>query len=139
MATWDVDMIIEYLGESDLLALKQMSQKLALLMALVEASRVSELQALDLRYHVYQPEGVVFQIPTIHIVMTEILPVVDVDGTYLHRNLLYTCMQVAPLSSPVLSLAGWEVVTDNNVGTVSANIPIITFGKHSYFKHSILT
>jgi len=27
-------------------------------MALVEASRVSELQALDLRYHLYRPEGV---------------------------------------------------------------------------------
>ena len=34
-------------------------------MALVEASRVSEFQALDLRYHFYQPEGVVFQLPTL--------------------------------------------------------------------------
>ena len=31
-------------------------------MALVDASRVSELQALDLRY---RPEGIVFQIPTL--------------------------------------------------------------------------
>lgn len=31
-------------------------------MALVEASRVSELQALDLRYGLYCPEGVVFSV-----------------------------------------------------------------------------
>jgi len=34
-------------------------------MALVGASRVSELQALDLRYRVYRPEGVSFQLPTL--------------------------------------------------------------------------
>ena len=34
-------------------------------MALVEASRVSELQALDLRFRVYRPEGVLFQLPTL--------------------------------------------------------------------------
>ena len=34
-------------------------------MALVEASRVSELQALDLRYCCYGPEGAMFQIPTL--------------------------------------------------------------------------
>ena len=34
-------------------------------MTLAEASRVSELQALDLRYRLYQPEGVVFSIPTL--------------------------------------------------------------------------
>ena len=55
-ATWDVDRVIEYLksmGGNDSLSLKQMSQKLALLMALVGASRVSELQALDLRYRTF--------------------------------------------------------------------------------------
>jgi len=34
-------------------------------MALVETSRVSELQVLDLRYRLYHPEGVVFSIPTL--------------------------------------------------------------------------
>lgn len=50
--TWDVDMVTRYLqsmGENKALSLKQLSQKLALLMALVDASRVSELQTLDLR------------------------------------------------------------------------------------------
>jgi len=34
-------------------------------MALVEASRSSELQALDLRFRVYKPEGVTFRIPSL--------------------------------------------------------------------------
>ena len=55
-------MVIRYLslGENYTLTLKQLSQELVLLMALVEASRVSELQALDLKYQFYHPEGVLF-------------------------------------------------------------------------------
>ena len=67
-ATWDVDSVIHYLislGENDQLTLKDLSQKTALLMALVEASRSSELQALDLRFRVYKPEGVTFRIPSL--------------------------------------------------------------------------
>ena len=59
--TWDVDVVIRYfqsLGENDNLTLKQLNQKLVLLMAVVEASRVSEFQALDLRYQFYHLEGV---------------------------------------------------------------------------------
>ena len=58
LATWDV--VIRYfqsLGKNEPLTLKQLSQKLSLLMALVEASRVSELHTLDLRYRSYRPEG----------------------------------------------------------------------------------
>ena len=44
------------------LSLKQLSQKLAILMVLVEASRISELGALDIRYRVYKPEGVLFRL-----------------------------------------------------------------------------
>ena len=67
-ATWDVDIVIKYfqsLGENDTLPLKTLTQKLTLLMALVGANRVSELQALDLRYRSYSPEGVCFQLPTL--------------------------------------------------------------------------
>ena len=39
-----------------------LGQKLILL---VEASRVSELQVLDLKYQIFRPEGVVFNIPTV--------------------------------------------------------------------------
>ena len=67
-ATWDVDIVVRFfqaLGNNGTLPLKILSQKLALLMALVDASRVSELQALDLRYRLYRPEGVVFSMPTL--------------------------------------------------------------------------
>jgi len=67
-STWDVDVVIKYLqslGENDSLSLKALTQKLALLMACVGANRVSELQALDLRYRTYRPEGVCFQLPTL--------------------------------------------------------------------------
>ena len=53
------------LGDNEVLPLKLLGQKLALLMALVASSRVSELQALDLRYRIYRPEGVVFTMPTL--------------------------------------------------------------------------
>ena len=47
------------------MSLKHLSQKLTLLMAWVDACRVSELQALDLRYRTFRLEGVVFQLPTL--------------------------------------------------------------------------
>lgn len=47
-----------YIGKNEDLSLKDLSGKLALLMALVSANRTSELQALDLRFRVYTPEGV---------------------------------------------------------------------------------
>ena len=50
--TWNVDMVIRHLqslGNNSKLTLKVLGQKLALLMALVEASRSSELHALDVR------------------------------------------------------------------------------------------
>ena len=66
--TWDVDIVIRYLqllGSNDVLSLKALSQKLLFLMALVQASRVSELQALNLTYRTFQPEGVKFVMPTL--------------------------------------------------------------------------
>ena len=43
----------------NVLSLKNLSQKTVLLMSLVKASRTSELQALDLRFRVFKPEGVI--------------------------------------------------------------------------------
>ena len=65
-STWDVDVVIKYLqslNENDALSLKTLTQKLALPMALVGANRVLdlELQALNLQYRTYRPEGVCFQ------------------------------------------------------------------------------
>jgi len=50
------------MGETTELSRKKLSQKLAFLMALVTASRTSELQALDLRFRVYRPNGVLFRL-----------------------------------------------------------------------------
>ena len=66
--TWDVDGVLDHLtslGENSQLSLKQLSQKLVVLMALVQASRSSELQALDVRFRIYRPDGVVFTPPSL--------------------------------------------------------------------------
>ena len=60
--------MIRYLASlegDNVLSLKTLSQKTALLMSLVEASRTSELQALDLRFRVFKPEGVIFRLPSL--------------------------------------------------------------------------
>jgi len=53
------------MGNNEDLSRKCLSQKLALLMALVQASRTSELQALDLRFRVYKPSGVSFKLASL--------------------------------------------------------------------------
>ena len=48
-----MDIVLRFfqaMGNNEALLLNLLGQKMALLMALVEASRVSELQALDLQY-----------------------------------------------------------------------------------------
>ena len=65
---WDVDEVIKFLvslGKNEELILKLLSQKLALLMALVGASRSSELAALDLRFKVVKSNGVSFRLATL--------------------------------------------------------------------------
>jgi len=57
---------LQSLGENDTLPLKTLVQKLPLLMPLVGANRVLELQALDLRYRTYRPEGICFQLLTLN-------------------------------------------------------------------------
>ena len=59
-STWRVDVVTQFLismGNSEDLLRKCLSQKLALQMALVQASWTSELQALDLRFRVYKPKA----------------------------------------------------------------------------------
>ena len=45
------------LEDDELLSMRTLSQKTALLVSLVEALRTSELQALDLQFRVLKPEG----------------------------------------------------------------------------------
>ena len=62
-STWDVDIVTTYIasmGRNEV-SLKRLSQKLVVLIALVEASRTSEL-ALDIRFRTYKPDGVAFKL-----------------------------------------------------------------------------
>ena len=66
--TWDVGQVVGHLrslGQNESLSLKQLTMKLVLVMALVQACRASELAALDLKYRVYRPEGVAFSLGTL--------------------------------------------------------------------------
>ena len=66
--TWDVNLVLEYitqLGENKDLSLKQLSFKLLILMSLVSASRVSELQALDLHFRYHRPNGMLFKLASL--------------------------------------------------------------------------
>ena len=63
---WNVSTVVSHILEmpSDL-SLKELSKKLAMLLALSNASRSSDLHALDLRYRVFCEGGVTFKIPTL--------------------------------------------------------------------------
>ena len=64
--TWDVDVVLEYirkLPRNEELSFQQLSHKLAMLMALANADRCSDLAALDLNYAQLQTNGMKFIIP----------------------------------------------------------------------------
>jgi len=64
--TWNVEEVLKYLkllpGNEDL-QLKDLTQKLAVIMALTNAARASDIQALDIRFLRITEEGARFQIP----------------------------------------------------------------------------
>ena len=65
-STWDVSKVTSYLeglGSNEQLSLKQLSRKLAFLLAITSAERGSELIAHDLRFRRFHPEGVSFNLP----------------------------------------------------------------------------
>ena len=65
-STWDVDIVLKYLSllpENEALQLPMLTHKLAMLLALTNANRCSELAALDLQFCSVQSEGVHFTIP----------------------------------------------------------------------------
>ena len=66
--TWDAAAVLSWVkeqGENKDISLKELSGKLALLMALVRTNRTSELHALDLRFRSYTPEGVQFKLASL--------------------------------------------------------------------------
>lgn len=63
--------------------------------------------------------------------MSEQLPIVDVDGSYLYRkeqSLIESGISVVPLETPSAPLSGWEVVTDVNMDTIIPKMPVVTSG-----------
>ena len=66
VATWDVDKVLLYiknLPNNKELSFTLLSHKLAMLMALANADRCSDLAALDLDFRTFQQNGVRFMIP----------------------------------------------------------------------------
>ena len=64
--TWDIDIILSYMSslpDNAELGQKHLSYKLAMLLALANADRCSDLAALDLNFRTYQTNGVRFVIP----------------------------------------------------------------------------
>ena len=53
------------MGKNKNLSLECLSRKLCLLMTLVAASCTSELHALDLRFQVFKPKGILFKLSTL--------------------------------------------------------------------------
>ena len=64
--TWDVDVVLSYLRslpDNQKVSFQLLSHKLAMLMALANADRCSDLAALDLNHRTFQGGGVRFIIP----------------------------------------------------------------------------
>ena len=62
---WKVEDVLLYvssLGPTDNLSIKDLTHKLALLLALANADRASDLQALDVRYVTFSPTGARFEV-----------------------------------------------------------------------------
>ena len=76
--SWDVNVALDNMRSlpgNQLLPLKVLTQKLALLLALIAPKRSSELKLLDLRFMSILPEGVVFELPGMTETSSEIIPV----------------------------------------------------------------
>ena len=76
--SWDVNVALDYMRSlpgNQVLPLKVLTQKLALLLALTAPKRSSELKLLDLRFMRILPEGVVFELPGMTKTSSEIIHV----------------------------------------------------------------
>jgi len=65
-AAWDVSKVLTFirsLGDNESMSLKDLFEKLVVLLALTSADRGSELAAHDLRFRKFHPEGVEFNLP----------------------------------------------------------------------------
>lgn len=116
---WSVQDLVKHflsLPDNDELSMKQLSGKLACLLALCAANRCGELHALDVRYMVSQPDLVTFELPSLaktqqpgqpvpkfsYATMPElnskVCPVRCIH-TYLHRTKLWRPLVITPTCS----------------------------------------
>ena len=65
---------------------------------------------------------------SIHQAISECAPVVDVDGSYLHRKHQHF----------TASMTGWESVTEENVHSLVQNIHKVTTGEAAFFVLKLL-
>ena len=66
--TWDVSVVLHYLkflSPAPLLSMKNLTLKLAMLMALISLSRANLLHKLDLRFRMFKRYGVLFTVPPV--------------------------------------------------------------------------
>ena len=67
-STWDVGIVVQHLkglSPTEEQTLQVLSKKLVTLLALANASRASDIHALDLQYHKFSEEGVLFHISSL--------------------------------------------------------------------------
>ena len=111
---WKVEDILLYvstLGPTDNWSIKDLTQKLAMLKALANADRASDLQSLDVRYVTFSPSGVRFELATLTKTAKPDKPIVS----------FYPYFDSNPLLCPVRTLerylniaSEWRSAPDSN-------------------------
>jgi integrase len=125
--TWDVDVVLQYisnLGRNEDLSDTELTHKLAMLLALTTASRVSEIQALNVEFMLDKTTEIVFTLPQ-HIKTTRV-------GQKPHTVTLQAYEQeeldvVACLRTYVLRTAAWRDTDSRHkllLGTVAPHNPV---------------
>ena len=103
-STWDVNIVLSYLGslpDNTSLPLTLLTYKLAMLMALSNADRCSDLAALDLGFRSFQANGVKFIIPGL----------TKTRKTGPPKEAFYASLPESPLLCPVRCLREYEQQT----------------------------
>ena len=100
-STWDVNIVLSYLRslpDNTSLPLTLLTYKLAMLMALSNADRCSDLAALDLGFRSFQANGVKFIIPGL----------TKTRKTGTPKEAFYASLPESPLLCPVRCLREYE-------------------------------
>ena len=104
-SVWSVTTVLHFVSEqlsTESLTLKQLSKKLAVLLALTNASCSSDLNALDLDYCQFTLEGVLFRIPDLTKTRRSGPP----------KEAFFTSFEEDPKLCPVTTLRSYERATE---------------------------